>query len=237
MNYGAILARLRKEKGHTQAETAGYISRRIGKPCSFKVVSHWENGVSSPSVEQFLLLCELYEVRDIQGIFRNAYSEHHDLPKLNALGKNRVEEYITMLLNNPLFAESINDNQTERIYKEAPSGRYIKLYDIPVSAGVGAFLDSEHYIEIEMDETIPQEADFSVRVSGDSMEPRFADGQVIFIKEQHILNIGEIGIFSLNGDAYIKKLGRGELISLNSRYAPIKINEFDFLRIFGKVVG
>ena len=52
---------------------------------------------------------------------------------------------------------------------------------------------------------------------------------------------GEIGIFALNGDAYIKKLQNDEdglfLISLNLDYAPIPIKENDRLDIFGKVVG
>jgi SOS-response transcriptional repressor LexA len=69
------------------------------------------------------------------------------------------------------------------------------------------------------------------------MTPRFIDGQIVFIKEQQVLVVGEIGIFYLNGDAYIKKLGEAELISLNDDYEPIQIGEFDSFRVFGKVVG
>ena len=52
---------------------------------------------------------------------------------------------------------------------------------------------------------------------------------------------GEIGIFALNGEAYIKKLQNDKdgifLISLNEKYAPIKVGENDRLDIFGKVLG
>jgi len=185
MSYGTILAKLRKEKGYTQADVAKHVNQVSGKPCSFKVVSHWENGVSSPSVEQFLLLCEYYGIADIQGTFR----------------------------------------------------RTIKLYDIPVAAGAGVFLDSEHFTMLEIDETVPSDADFAVRVSGDSMEPRFVDCQVIFIKKQNSLEVGDIGIFALNGDSYVKKLGRGKLISFNPRYEPIVLGEHDSLHVFGKVIG
>jgi len=51
------------------------------------------------------------------------------------------------------------------------------------------------------------------------------------------LDEGEIGIFCLNNDVYLKKLGRGCLISLNSKYEPIPICAHDDLRVFGKVVG
>jgi len=230
MSYGAILAMLRKEKGLTQPQVAEYINRFSDKLYSFKMVSHWEKGVSLPPVEQFLLLCELYSVKDIQMAFRGVDTEYRNLTKLNALGKSRVEEYISVLSGNPLFSES------ESAVMELPK-RYIRLYDVPVAAGAGTFLDSDAYVEIAVDETVPENADFAVKVSGDSMEPRFIDGQISFIKEQQTLEVGEIGIFEFNGDSYVKKLGHGEFISLNPHYKPIKIREFDSLHVFGKVVG
>jgi SOS-response transcriptional repressor LexA len=231
MNYGNTLAKLRKEKGYTQTEVAEYISRFSEKPCSFKVVSHWENGVSSPPVEQFLLMCEFYEVGDILKTFRGIDFDKQSIKQLNTLGRSRVKEYVSMLMNNPLFCES-DDLQISE-----PQRRYMKLYYVPAAAGSGVYLDSEYYDELEVDETMPADADFAVKVSGDSMEPRYIDGQIVFIKEQQTLEIGEIGIFELNGDSYIKRLGLGELISLNTSYEPITINEYDSFRIFGKVVG
>ena len=72
MDFSKTFARLRKEGGHTQAEVADYVSRHSAKPYSAKMVSHWEKGVSAPPLEQFLLLCELYGVKDIQETFRGA---------------------------------------------------------------------------------------------------------------------------------------------------------------------
>ena len=42
--------------------------------------------------------------------------------------------------------------------------------------------------------------------SGDSMEPEFHDGQIAWVLQQESVANGEIGIFALNGEAYIKKL-------------------------------
>lgn len=54
------------------------------------------------------------------------------------------------------------------------------------------------------------------------------------------LENGDIGIFYLNGDAYIKKYQKNkdnvQLISLNKKYAPIQIKPGMELRTFGKVV-
>jgi len=231
MNYSEILARLRKERGLTQSEVADYITGQTGKKCSNASVSSWEKGVALPHIHQFLLLCELYGVRDIQAAFREIETQYKSICSLNALGKSRVEEYISMLLGNSLFTKVADEAHSNNVK------RYIKLFDIPVAAGFGEHLDDSSYEDLEVDDTVPEEADFAVRVSGDSMAPRFVDGQVVFVKEQQTLEVGDIGIFSHNGDAYIKKLGRGELISLNESYLTIPINEFDSLHIFGKVVG
>ena len=48
---------------------------------------------------------------------------------------------------------------------------------------------------------------------------------------------GEIGIFLLNGDGYIKRLGHGELLSLNPNYAPIPLHDYDNLRCQGRALG
>ena len=80
-----------------------------------------------------------------------------------------------------------------------------------------------------------------IRISGDSMKPVFHDGQIAWVLQQESVSNGEIGIFALNGEAYIKKLQNDKdgifLISLNEKYAPIKVRENDRLDIFGKVLG
>lgn len=122
--------------------------------------------------------------------------------------------------------------------REAFAGkRLLRLYDIPVSAGLGNYLDGGGYEMIEVESTVPSSADYAVRVSGESMTPRFVDRQIIFIHEQPTLSEGEIGIFRLNNDTYLKKLGKNCLLSLNADYAPIPIGEHDDLSVFGKVVG
>jgi len=231
MVFSTVLARLRKKCGLTQVEVANHISMNTEKGCSFKIVSNWENGVSMPSAEQFLLLCELYGVQDIQDTFSGKKTEFRGLPKLNKLGKSRVEEYIAVLSGNPLYAG------IEGAGYYAGQRRIIRLYDAPAAVGTGSFINCGAYENFEVDKTVPREADFAVKISGDSMAPRFVDGQIVFIKEQQALDIGDIGVFELDGDAYIKKLGHSELLSLNPLYEPIKIFYDSSFHIFGKVLG
>ena len=73
------------------------------------------------------------------------------------------------------------------------------------------------------------------------MEPRFVHGQIVWVHRQETLRSGEIGVFLYNGAGYCKRFerapGRVELVSLNLRYAPIRVAEGDELRVFGRVVG
>ena len=226
MDISKTLARLRKKCRLTQSDVADYLNAHAKKDLTFKAVSHWEVGFSSPSVEHFLLLCELYQVDDIQFTFRGNGAKWSE--RLNDIGKRKVEEYAALLVGNPQF----------RIQKEASHETgVIKLYDMPASAGTGSLLDSDAYEELEVDDTVPSGVDYAVRITGDSMLPRFIDRQVVFVKEQSTLDTGEIGVFVLNEESYCKKLGHGELLSLNTRYKPIPIHEYDSLYVLGKVVG
>ena len=88
---------------------------------------------------------------------------------------------------------------------------------------------------------MPEIADFSVTISGGSMEPHFTDGQTVWVHEQEELSEGETGIFFYAGNAYIKKLGYiGDvtvLLSLNPAYEPIQIQKNEEFKVFGKVAG
>lgn len=80
-----------------------------------------------------------------------------------------------------------------------------------------------------------QRADYAIGVSGDSMEPTFYDGDIVYVTKNSIPEIGDIGIFQKDNGIYIKEVGENELISHNSEYKPI-VNNGDILYL-GKVVG
>ncbi len=73
------------------------------------------------------------------------------------------------------------------------------------------------------------------------MEPRYHDGQIIWVRQQRSLMTGEIGIFLYDGCAYLKELaaGQGTLIlrSLNPGYKDIVISPELPLRVLGKVLS
>ena len=115
----------------------------------------------------------------------------------------------------------------------------LPLYPQPASAGTGLYLfDAEptEWITITKDE-MSKKADFIILVQGESMLPMYADGDKVFVEKTPSILEGEVGIFIVDGESYIKKLGKDELISINPGYDNIPINEYSDCRYIGKVIG
>ena len=116
--------------------------------------------------------------------------------------------------------------------------RTISLYDLPVSAGTGVYLFDSVATDIAIpDNAKTAEADYALRISGDSMEPKYHDRDVLLIQECDQIEPGELGIFVLDGEGYFKKFGGDCLISLNPFYAPIMLRDFEDIRCCGRVIG
>jgi SOS-response transcriptional repressor LexA len=139
------------------------------------------------------------------------------------------------------------EREHERILREQsmatysldlPQTRTIKLYNIAASAGTGSYLSSSDFTNISIYSTpATDEADFAVKVYGDSMLPKFTSGDILLIKSAVNVNHGEFGIFSVDGESFVKKFGGDRLISLNPDYNDIKLSEFNNVICFGKVLG
>lgn len=118
------------------------------------------------------------------------------------------------------------------------SRRSISLYDLPVSAGTGVFLTDTESVDIKIPDTPgTASADFALRIKGNSMEPKYRDGDVLLVEECDAVEYGELGIFILDGDGYFKKYGGDRLISLNPEYSDILLKNFDDVSCCGRVVG
>ena len=116
--------------------------------------------------------------------------------------------------------------------------RTLPLFDLPVSAGVGVTLDVDSAEEITVrDNTRTREADYALRISGNSMEPRYRDGDILLVQETDTLEFGELGIFILDGSGFFKVFGGDRLYSLNPEYGDILLKDFADIRIAGRVIG
>ena len=111
-------------------------------------------------------------------------------------------------------------------------------YDHAASAGTGQYLNDVRVERIEL--PVDVDADFVIPIKGDSMEPDYHDGDLVFIQTSVDLNDGVIGVFNYNGEAYIKQLvidtEQAYLHSLNPEYKDMPITPETDFRIIGEVV-
>lgn len=101
----------------------------------------------------------------------------------------------------------------------------IDYYRLPVSAGTGTVDPGDGYhdtLEV-LANRYTVASDYVVRVQGDSMMPRFLDGDLLLVHKTDVVDFGEVGVFSVDGKSFIKQAGCGELISLNREYPPIPL--------------
>lgn len=110
-----------------------------------------------------------------------------------------------------------------------------KISDQTVSAGTGVYLRPDGFTEHMVRAEAVKGADFGVPISGDSMEPLYKDGDIILVSMSSPVGIDDITLVTMDGCGYVKKLGKGVLISVNHHYDPIPITED--IRINGKVIG
>ena len=143
------------------------------------------------------------------------------------------------------YAEKLRDEQEKRreAKKNEVSEKAVQLYDYDyydhaASAGTGQYLNDVRVERIEL--PVDVDADFVIPIKGDSMEPDYHDGDLVFIQTSVDLNDGVIGVFNYNGEAYIKQLvidtEQSYLHSLNPDYKDMPITPETDFRIIGEVV-
>jgi len=220
----------RSAAGLTQQDVA----KRIKRPQ--QTIGAWEVGRSQPDINTLGELLKLYDVSandffDYKGSVdeKLALTEYQHIKKYRALdehGKDIVEIVLSKEYERCTAAPASEDNIVA-----VP----LQLSEQTAAAGNGTYLGPEAFriIYVRAD-TLAAQATFAVPVSGDSMEPQFQDGDILLV-DKAPAEMGEIGVFTLQGNGYVKQLGKGELISLNPQYAPIPMD--DSIICNGKVIG
>ena len=235
LTFGEKLKQARISKKLTQKQ----LSEKLD--VSNTVISNWEKNINRPDVDILEVMCGILDIEpnslfNVKNNNNSTYSLVEkklvsDYRKLDDHSKEVVQVVISKELERNIPSEQTYDNII-------PIKKYqVPYYDMPVSAGTGNPLDEEYPEKVDLVEQPPKGTDFIVRVSGDSMEPTYHDGDRLFVKEQPSIEIGEIGIFVVDGNAYVKELGVDRLISHNEKYSDIIINEYVANECCGKVLG
>ena len=213
MGIGRRIKEARENLGLTQNELA----ERVGITAS--AITNYEKETSHPKESIMYKLIEILNV-DANYLFQDVvkinYQFEANFSEQEIIKKYRVlDEHGKSLIDLVLNSEYERCTTVPEIPQEAT--RIINYYYRLASAGSGQIVfDMPPTESIEIPD-IPgyKHVDYAIGVNGNSMEPVFNDGDVLLVQMTEEIEPGEIGIFIVDGQSYVKKLGNGELISLN----------------------
>lgn len=216
------------------------ISKETG--ISDRLIGYWKKGEKTPSAENLLTIANYFGISVdylLTGEDKIKPVANDELELLTYYKELPEREQMKLIGRASALAE-VYKEQVEAEESEEPTIEIRHSY-YKVSAGTGYNLnDGDQWDTIEVPDT-PEanKADFALTISGDSMEPVYYDGDIVLVKSQPAIDNGEIGIFIIEDNGYIKKYGGDKLISLNAKYDDIMFSDYDpdDIRCMGLVIG
>ncbi|WP_413539086.1 LexA family protein [Enterococcus malodoratus] len=212
---------LRERKNWTQTE----LSQELGMK-TYTTVSKWESDENFPKGKDLKKLAELFGVSSDYLLGLSTVSKQDDISTIyNQLVPPRQEKVYN-------FAERQLEEQNRKV--------------VPLFGTTAANPTELSYGDINMEDTIeinvPKKAECALVVKGDSMEPEYQNGDIVFYKSQPAVENGEMAIVEIDGDGVtLKKIyynyddDKVVLRSLNGKYEDREL-EPERVRILGKVV-
>lgn len=220
----------------------GLNPRQLAIALDFKytTVNDWVNAKTYPRIDKIEMLANFFNVSK-SDLVENKTEEVPTTSPVQAIYDQLTPPRQGKAL---AYLEKQLLEQNEEETKKNEVSEVIQLYvydyyDHAASAGTGQYLNDVRVEQIEL--PIDVDADFVIPIKGDSMEPDYHDGDLVFIQTSVDLNDGVIGVFNYNGEAYIKQLvidtEQAYLHSLNPKYKDMPITPETDFRIIGEVVG
>ena len=199
-------------------------------------ISNWECGRSRPDVALLPELCQVLEITpfELMGMKDpTIYNEHE---------KQHMEKYRKLMKRDRFLVDNMMDSMLMmREAENAPKLIRLPYFEKPLAAGIGdptefEGLSEEMYL-YETDEY--RRADYVFRVNGDSMEPKYRNGDLVLVERVPSglsLQEGEIGAFIVGNEMYIKEYRADGLHSLNKKYDVLKFDADQAVYLIGRVL-
>lgn len=233
MSIGEKIRKRREELGLSQAELAKRIGVTQGS------IGNYESGVSNPKME---IIPKLFEALHTDANY--FFSEASQLQRLEFTYNETlmIKKYRTLDEYGKKAVSDLLETEFERCESYRTSAKAdtieIKMSTLSASAGTGEYLEDEGYRQIYVKRTATAEqADFAVKVNGNSMEDTYYDGDILLVENTPHINVGDIGVFTVNGEGYVKEYGGDRLISHNDEYDDILLHDYDMVLCSGRVIG
>ena len=227
-DYGDTIRRFRQARGLRQEELA----RLVG--VSRNAVAGWETGHARPDLNTVVPLCAALKI---------SLARFFGQEKPRTARERQVLDLFFAL--NEGDREVIQWQMEALLQRRAEQARsrmrpVVSLFrnDLGVAAGFGAPLGDKTGEEIVLvADGLAQQADEVLTVSGRSMEPDYDDGDLVLVQYTDELRPGEVGVFLVNGEGYIKEYQPEGLVSHNPDYPVMRFAGEENVRCVGRVLG
>lgn len=223
MTLGDRVRTYRKAKGLTQEALA----KAIG--VSKTTITGYELGYREPDVEKIKLLSDALGVTG-DDLLNTGFSKVKKAPSVSDEAMRMARDYDKLDNWGRQAVRDLTDTELARMEDEArfmngamleDEPKVINLYAEPAAAGIAVPTMGVDFEPYTLKPDDPQGAAFAVRLQGDSMEPYFPDGSIVFVNHDAMVN-GDIGIFCVDSGTVCKQyyrdpLGMVYLFSLNRK--------------------
>lgn len=242
INICNMLKQLRKTSGLSAEKVIKELSK-YQIEIKQKTLYGYESGLSMPNADTFIALCKIYKCDNPISFFENnTHSPEEvklieDFRILDAQGQSTVRYILDNELKRCQTERELSNKITELENAPKPVPTRVWAYYGKIAAA-GTFVEFADMIAGTKEYAVTDEnrnADYTIGISGDSMEPIYYDGDIVFVKHSTNLTIGDIGIFQHDNGIYIKEYGDGELLSKNPKYKPMCYDEG--FQCLGKVIA
>jgi len=209
----------------------------------YTTVRDWLKGITYPRIGKIELLADYFGVNKSDLIEDKTQEEKEVKIPTSPLVQRITEKAVKLTAPRKQkvldFTENQLRDQSNKVISLEEDLFEYKVYE-KLSAGSGfSYFNDGNYDTVFYDKDLDH--DFASWVFGDSMEPKFQNGEVVLIKETGFDYDGAVYAVDWDGQTYIKKVYREpdglRLVSLNPKYKD-KFAPFDEdPRIIGKIVG
>ena len=219
----------------------------------YTTVRDWLKGITYPRIGKIELLANYFNINK-SDLIENKLSTTQPSDSLLEEITNTARKLNTDNKKNVLrmSEDLLNEQEKRRKAKINEVSEAINLYQVEVVSETAAacgfnygfgYEDTDRET-IEVDEKPPRH-DIATKVSGDSMQPDYQDGDILYLVDKGLTTYnGDLAVIAYGDRSYFKRIytenGRLRLVSLNDKYEDIILDfppaEDTHIKIFA-VVG
>lgn len=232
--YGEVIRASRLRRELSQPQLAALLNT------SKNYVSNWEHGRARPDMNIIPQLCAALGIR-----IAEFFGVQGEIDQLTPEQRAHIERYAQLNARDQATVNALTDSllrMEDEEFRRHCQEAFVYLFHNSNMAAAGSLnvlgdiVDGEcEFIRRDAESAC---ADEIITVTGDSMEPTFYAGDDLLIEHTETLEPGEIGIFVINGEGFVKEYREGGVYSHNEAAYPFRrFYPGDDVRVVGRVLG